>query len=128
MPEVSRVITSFVVYSGEEIVAQGSFQVHAEQGSNTFASSDGTSFRFEHSCEDSVCFVDVFSVRQAAVQHSYSLEIPINRPKIKWKNLELGVSYRLYYRSAFDTPSDRELKRSGTRKKGPELTGFPDDA
>ena len=128
MADQHQVVTNFVIYSGAAIVLQCGFQVFALQGSNAFLSADGATFLFEHSYDESVCFVDVYRMKDQVEEYSCSLEIPINRTKFKWKTRKLGSSHLLYYRSAFEGISDREPKRRGSRSKGPELAQNPDDA
>jgi hypothetical protein len=129
MANLHQVVTCFVIYSGKQIVAQGSFQVFDTRNLSIFTSSDGIAFQFEHVYEKSVCVIDISCKRDGVIALSRSLKIPINRSKIKWKVTELGTFYRLHYRSQFETTSDRELRRpSSLTTRGPDVAPPADDA
>ena len=108
MADNHQVVASFVIYSDEQIVVQGSFQVLATQSSITFASTDGKSFLFKHHYEDATCLIDVSYIESKTNSPSCNLKIPINRTKIKWKETDLGESYRLYYRSQYESTRKHE--------------------
>ena len=98
----SQVITSFALYSGKEIVLQGSFQVLEEVNSNTFYTDDGCALTFTHSYEGASCLVSVSCDRKDLGIDEIYLDIPINRTKQRWKQTKLGSMYDLYYRSGLE--------------------------
>lgn len=129
MGNADPVITNCLIYSGDRVVAEGSFQVLENVQSTVLRSSDGTTFHFRHFYTGSVCYVDISGERDGATAFSCALEIPINRSKIKWKNTRLGDRYLLQYRSSLERLSARRLKRMrGTVTKGPYLVRARDDA
>jgi hypothetical protein len=96
------VVTCFALYSGTEIVSQGSFQVLEDVKSNTFYTEDGCALTFTHSHEGASCSVSIACDKADLDIDELYLDIPINRAKQNWKQTKLGPMYDLYYRSGLE--------------------------
>ncbi|MEM8497442.1 MAG: hypothetical protein AAF542_05415 [Pseudomonadota bacterium] len=107
-----KVILSFVIYSGEYIVYQGSFQVSKEKNQYRHKLTAGGEFGFLHSYDGTTCCAKLTFSDGQTVQDELNIETPINRSKVKWKEAKLGDLYQVYYRSALDfTEHSKELRK-----------------
>lgn len=96
------VVACFVLYEQDRIVLQCSFQVEEDLSTNSFRASDGAEFVFNHSYDKSTCYVEVTGTSNDAASKSLHLEFPINRTKIKWRQIDFADTFVLYYRSQFE--------------------------
>jgi hypothetical protein len=107
-----QVVACFVIYSGEDIAYQGSFQVSEETSLYSDQSTEGGEFGFRHCYEGTQCDIEVTYSKGGSVQAQLKLEIPINRAKIKWKQSKLGEIYDVRYRCVFEIAEDsKELRK-----------------
>lgn len=104
MNEEPVIVTNFLIYQGEDIVCQFGFQVLEVEKLNIFPSTHGGEFEVAHSYLGSVCNVDLSYRKDGKIAHSFKLEIPINRTKIKWKEEKFGEQFRVFYRSGIQPP------------------------
>ncbi len=95
-------IFCFQLHAEKENLLGGSFQVLEELNSTKFYASNGNILIFTHSYSGAVCSVDVLYQRTDTVLIALSLEVPINRSKIKWKQMNIGKNYQLFYRAGME--------------------------
>ena len=106
-----QVIACFVFYSNEQIVFQGTFQVSESRNTVTFPSTDGCEFIFSHSYGGATCDIRVSRHSNGSITDSCQLTIPINRTKIKWKQINLGTQYEVFYRCAFENGESKSMTK-----------------
>lgn len=115
------VVACFVIYSGEDIAYQGTFQVSQETNLCSHQSTNGGEFGFRHCYKARQCNIEVSYSKSGIVQAQLKLEIPINRTKIKWKKSTLGENYDVRYRCVFEL-AETSRKKSGTDQNEPSAT------
>ena len=111
-----QAIACFVIYSGEEIAYQGTFQVSEETNRSSYPSRDDGVFDFLHRYEGTQCEVKLTYSKGGSVQAQLELEIPINRTKIKWKQSKLGANYDVRYRCVFQPGENSKESRKMRRR------------
>ena len=104
MNEESVIVTNFVIYEGEDIICQCGFQVLESGNFNVFPSTRGGEFAVASSYHGTICSVDLSYSKGGELVHSLKLEIPINKTKIKWKEISFGKEFKLFYRSGIQPP------------------------
>ncbi len=97
-----QIVTNFVLYEGEEILCQCSFQSLEREITNGFYTTDGGIFKVAHSYRATVCNVEVMWQVNEDISHFFELEIPINRTKRKWQTLVINEKYKLFYCSVLE--------------------------
>jgi len=97
-----QVVTNLVLYDGEKIVCQCSFQSLEGRVTNAFRSTDGCNLKVTHFYKDTTCTVEILYQLNDHAIYSLDLDIPINRTKLKWKKTKLGECYELCYRSGLE--------------------------
>jgi len=111
MDEETQAIACLVIYSGSDIVSQGSFQVFEALNTNTWPSTDGGEFKFTHSCRDMLCDLEVSYSKRGSVLATCNLAVPVNRSKIKWKRCGLNGRYTIHYRCQLEDWDRGKLRK-----------------
>jgi len=125
-----EVLACFVIYSEERIVYQGTFQVsespnslfYPSPHSLFYPSKDGNEFAFTYSYEGKECNVELTCSNYGSTVAVCQLVIPINRTKRKWKKMELGVQYKVFYRCVFQDSNSKEMIKSRNKQRGRAAT------
>ena len=118
-----HVIACFVIYSNEQIVFQGDFEVKESHGLTSFPSTDGCQFHFSHSYQGTVCKIGISRSNNGNVSDTLQLSIPINRTKLKWKRAMIGQHYEVSYRCALEIWGGEILTKQERKHRRDVATG-----
>lgn len=124
MDEETQVIACLVIYSGSDIVSQGSFQVFEVLNTNTWQLGDGGEFKFTHSCRGMRCDLEVSYSKRGSVLAECNLTVPLNRSKIKWKRCNLNGRYIIHYRCQLEDWDSGKLRKERNKiRRNAEIRG-----
>ncbi|MBO6558870.1 MAG: hypothetical protein JJ957_20635 [Pseudomonadales bacterium] len=120
-----QVIACFVIYRGESIEYQGTFQVLTTEKEMAVAASDGSQFKFRHSYTKAKANIEVSTSKNGS---SIDLAVPINRSKVKWKQCQLedyDVRYRCVFENIRESKELKKLRRKAAVARSTRQTDTP---
>lgn len=124
----AQVVACFVIYSGDNIAYQGTFQVSEETTLFSYPLRGDGVFNFLHWYEGTQCRIELTYSKGETVQAQLDLEVPINRTKIKWKQAKFGEKYDVHYRCVFGLEGNSKELRKIQRRAAIASKGRHPDA
>ena len=96
MASNNQIVTGFVLYEGEDILVQGSFQSQEEIEITQYSTSGRGEIIFEHSSDKTTCWIDVLFSINDSTNLSFKLSTPV-REYCEWRIFAFEPNYKLHY-------------------------------